>query len=110
MISDIRDIEPHSTGFFNRGAESVTIIGNIIGDLLNGFGNAISGVSNSVGGTQHQSDVFTNPSQVPPQLTKAERTEIVSNIFPNKLHAVEDADRIQDFVDESNTRDPFKFT
>jgi len=44
-INSIEDLEPQAEGFFNRGAESINIIGNVFEDILNSFGEAISGIT-----------------------------------------------------------------
>jgi len=44
-IQSAADLEPQSIGFANRAAESINIIGNVLEDLLNGFGSAISDVT-----------------------------------------------------------------
>jgi len=44
-INSASDLEPKSIGFANRGAESINIIGNVLSDILNGFGNALSGIA-----------------------------------------------------------------
>jgi len=46
-IRSISDLNPQSVGFANRGAESVNIVGHVIEDLLNGFGEALSGIANA---------------------------------------------------------------
>jgi len=50
-IQDISDLNPHSVGFANRAAESINIIGNVLEDLLNGFGGAISDITGSSHGS-----------------------------------------------------------
>jgi len=50
-IRDASDLEPHSTGFINRAAESVTIIGGVLETLLNGLGGALSDVTGSSHGS-----------------------------------------------------------
>jgi len=44
-INSVEDLEPQAEGFFNRGAESINIIGNVFEDILNSFGEAISGIT-----------------------------------------------------------------
>jgi len=46
-IQNAGDLDPKSSGFFNRGAESITIMGNVLSDILNGLGGALSDVTGS---------------------------------------------------------------
>jgi len=56
-INSIEDLEPQAEGFFNRGAESINIIGNVFEDILNSFGEAISGITGQKQLKQNQTNI-----------------------------------------------------
>jgi len=101
-VRDITDMEPHSEGFFNRGAESINIIGNVIGDLLNGFGRAISGATNSIA-TNPQNNTQSrllerNPNNI--ALSRLARSRLVDKTVVDRQNNFVDAERIDDFISD----------
>jgi len=86
-INSASDLEPQSTGFFNRGAESINIIGNVLSDILNGFGTALSGIGKT-GLSQNRSNQFI------------EIAEPINVNDPNPSEAIADAIRVQHDIDK----------
>jgi len=69
-INSAEDLEPQSEGFFNRGAETINIIGNVFEDILNSFGEAISGITGQNHTRQNQTNIpfeVRNPNLPLPQ-------------------------------------------
>ena len=87
-INSASDLEPHSEGFFNRGVESINIIGNVLSDIVNGFGNALSGIGKT-GLSQNRSNLFIEPQ------------EPFNVNDPNPREAIADAIRVQHEIDKS---------
>jgi len=105
-IQDISDLNPHSTGFANRAAESINIIGNVLEDLLNGFGGAISNITGSSHGSHlsltntHETNVFAeaNPPPTPSRLRQIRAVDRTVPRGPSGARAV------QDFIDKESMR------
>jgi len=89
-INSADDLEPKSVGFANRGAESINIIGNVLSDILNGFGEALSGIAK----TGNRGTVsFSQANQL-----EARRQANVND--PNPEEAIADAIRVQHDIDK----------
>jgi len=92
-INSAEDLEPKSLGFANRGAESINIIGNVLSDILNGFGEALSGIAKTgISGT-----VSFSQANRGDQL-EARRLANVND--PNPEEAIADAIRVQHDIDK----------
>jgi len=108
-IKSAADLEPQSEGIANRAAESITIIGNVLEDLLNGLGGALADVTGSNHGSHLNinrkiSFADANPSLSPVRAARARR---VSAEVPRDSDPLGDADRVDKFIDTN--RDPFNF-
>jgi len=88
-IRDISDLEPTSTGFASRGAESINIMGNMISDIFEGLGNALSGITGH--GSHNRSDRGA--------ILEARRLANVNDPDPDRARA--DALRVQRNIDEN---------
>jgi len=91
-INSAADLEPHSIGFANRAAESINIIGNVLEDILNGFGGAISDIT----GSSHGSHLNINRRV---SFAEANRTRINRGHF-NFSPVEADAVRVQHDIDK----------
>jgi len=87
-IRSISDLNPQSEGFANRATESINIIGNVLSDIVNGFGDALSGIGKT-GLSQNRSNLFIEPQ------------EIFNPNDPNPREAIADAIRVQHEIDKS---------
>jgi len=93
-IRSISDLNPQSVGFGNRAAESVNIVGHVIEDLLNGFGEALSGITRT--GLSN-----TIQSQGSPILPKHFPKGFAPNPNdPDRAEAMADAIRVQHEIDK----------
>jgi len=90
-INSAEDLEPQSEGFFNRGAETINIIGNVFEDILNSFGEAISGIT----GQKHRTNV---------DLSGLDPFNPLNVNDPDPDNARADAIRAERFI-ENNPRD-----
>jgi len=107
-INSAADLEPKSVGFANRGAESITIMGNVLSDILNGLGGAISDVMGQPHGSHLSIDrqpiSFAEANQANPPPTPADlrRIRAVDATVPKTftLGFTSDTSRLQDFIDE----------
>jgi len=104
-IHDIRDLEPQSEGFFNRGAESINIMGNMISDIFEGLGNVLSGGVSTIPHGSHLSQTNTRELNVfeeanpPPTLKDQRRIAAVNRTVPRTFDTIDDTQRVQDFID-----------
>jgi len=110
-INSASDLEPKSVGFANRGAESITIIGHVLEDILNGFGGAISDVMGQPHGSHldnrisfaqantREINVFEEANP-PPTPADQRRIDAVSRAVPKTFETIGDANRLQDFIDK----------
>lgn len=87
-IRNISDLEPTSQGFANRGAESINIMGNMISDIFEGLGNALSNITGHGSHTR-----FDRGTQL-----EARRLANVND--PNPSEAIADAIRVQHEIDK----------
>jgi len=100
-IQSAADLEPQSVGFANRAAESINIMGNVIEDLLNGLGGALSDVTGSSHGSHLNINRGISFAEANPSLSRvrAARARRVSAEVPRDVDPIGDADRVQDFID-----------
>jgi len=102
-IRSAADLEPHSTGFINRGAETITILGGVVETLLNGLGGALSDIT----GQRHGShlDINTEPEldliNPPPTLKDQLRIQAVNRTVVDRFAGVQD---LQDYIDKQSMR------
>jgi len=90
-INSAADLEPKSIGFANRGAESINIIGNVLSDIVNGFGEALSGIAK----TGNRGTIsFSTANQL-----EARRRANVND--PDPEEAIADALRVQHEIDKA---------
>jgi len=106
-INSISDLDPKSEGFANRGAESITIIGHVLEDILNGFGSAISGITGQSHGSHLDNRISfeqANTGNIQAVLTPEQRARIraVDATVPKTftIGFKSDTSRLQNFVDE----------
>jgi len=98
-INSIKDLEPQAEGFFNRGAESINIIGNVFEDILNSFGDAISGITNQATSRQNTVDLSSDKFGVAPF------KQIIGKALPQTPGFIDaESQRVERFV-EHNPRD-----
>jgi len=103
------NLEPESTGFINRGAESITIMGGMLSEILNGLGQALSGISSHGSHLSGNPVSFAqaNPGNLPGvSAKKLARARAVDATVPSTRNlgftGVNDAVRVQRFIDGSN--------
>lgn len=94
-INSISDLNPQSVGFGNRAAESVNIVGHVIEDLLNGFGNALSGITKT-----GLSNTIQTPQGSPILAKHFPKGTAPNPNDPDPSEAMADAIRIQHEIDK----------